>query len=54
MADDKDAKPNRALARNGKGTKKCEACQKWKAEHEFSLNQVVDMTCKKYLSVFDH
>ena len=27
----------------------CEACQKSKPEYEYAANQVVDMTCKKYL-----
>lgn len=37
----------RSQARGGKGTKFCEACQEFKPEAEFSLNQVVDMQCKK-------
>ena len=41
----------RSVARGGKGTKFCEACQEYKPETDFALNQVVDMQCKKYPAV---
>ena len=47
----KRSQAGRSTTRGGKGTKLCEACQEWKLEGEFSLNQSVDMLCKKYPSV---